>query len=179
MQIQKRGELVKLLHHFSLPFIIAEVGCAEGRFSKQIYDWGVKKLYLIDLWEEMPFIPGCASFGQVWHDENYKQVLKEFGSKGDVEIMKGFSHKMATRIEDASVSLIYIDSDHTYDGVKSDIRIWWEKLVPGGIMAFHDYHDNGNYGVQRAVIEFMKGETQINIIPEDGNTENRGAWIRK
>jgi len=36
MEIKHRGELCKILDEFSLPKIIAEVGAAEGRFSKEI-----------------------------------------------------------------------------------------------------------------------------------------------
>ena len=34
------------------------------------------------------------------------------------------------KLEDA----IYIDGDHTYDGVKKDITLWEKKIVSGGIM---------------------------------------------
>jgi len=179
MQIRVRGELYKLLDEFSLPRIVAEVCCAEGRFSKEMYDWGVERLYLVDLFESMPFIEGCASFDDSWHLENYKKVVSQFGDKPNVTILKGFSHKMAECVPDESLGLVYVDGDHRYDGVKTDIRFWWPKLAPGGIMAFHDFHDEGGYGVKRAVVEFMKGERGINIIQEDGKLENIGAWIRK
>lgn len=180
MEIKKRGDLIKLLHEFNLPLTVVECGVAQGLFAQEMYNnWGLQKLILMDLWEEMPFISGCASFPQKWHDDNYKQVVDYFGDKEDVIILKGFSHKEAKYILDESIGLIYIDANHLYDGVKADIKTFWPKLVPGGIMAFHDYNDNGGYGVQRAVTEHMKGESGINIIVEDGNIENRGAWIRK
>lgn len=179
MIISERGQLNLLLDHFSLPRRVAEIGCAEGRFSKQMLDWGVEHLYLVDLWECMPFIEGCASFEDSWHESNYEKIVQEFYGKSNVTILKGFSHKMSKEIPDESLGLVYIDSDHRYDGVKSDIKFWWPKLAPGAIMAFHDFHDNGGYGVQRAVTEHMKGEQHTNLILEDGKTENRGAWIRK
>lgn len=179
MTIKTRGELCKLLHHFSLPMIVAEIGVAEGRFSEEIYNWGVKKLYLVDLWENFPFIEGCASFSDEWHYDNFKRVTDVFANKPEVNVIRGFSHKIAKTIQDESLGLIYIDCDHTYQGVKADIAAWWPKLVSGGIMAFHDYHDEGGYGVKRAVTEHTKNESLINVILEDGNVENRGAWIRK
>ncbi|MGE5307585.1 MAG: class I SAM-dependent methyltransferase, partial [Deltaproteobacteria bacterium] len=37
------------------------------------------------------------------------------------------------------IRLIFIDGDHGYEGVKSDIELWKGKVVDGGILAFHDY----------------------------------------
>lgn len=179
MQIKYRGELIELVNEFNLPKFIVEVGVAEGRFAEEIYKWDIDELWLVDLWETMPFIDGCASFDQQWHDANYKRVKELFEGKKDVFIMKGFSHKIAESIPDESMGLIYIDSDHSYGGCKSDVKSWWPKLVPGGIMAFHDYGDWQNYGVNRAVIEHVKGEVNVNVIPEDGQLSNIGAWIRK
>jgi hypothetical protein len=179
MIIKKRADLYKLLDEYNLPKTVAEIGVAEGRFSQEIYNnWGVDRLYLVDLWETMPFVDGCASFSQEWHDKNYENVIKHFSEKKEVTILKGFSHKMASFIGNETLGLVYIDSDHSYNGAKSDIQYWWPKLVNGGIMAFHDYGDY-NYGVNRAVIEFVKGEVNVNRIEEDGKTENIGAWIRK
>ncbi len=33
---------------------------------------------------------------------------------------------------------IYIDSDHSYNGVKTDFSFFWPSLSSGGIMTFHD-----------------------------------------
>jgi hypothetical protein len=178
MKIRYRNELIKLIDHFGLPRTVAEIGVAEGRFSEEIYRWNVDALFLVDIWETIPFIDGCASFDQEWHDVNYKRVVDIFGSKENVAILKGFSHKMANNIDDGSLGLAYVDSDHTYQGCKSDIKIWWPKLAPGGIMAFHDY-GNLAYGVNRAVIEYVEGERYVNVIEEDGDIANIGAWIRK
>lgn len=44
---------------------------------------------------------------------------------------------------------IYIDADHSYEGVERDYRLFWTKLKKGGFMSFHDillkrhpHHDN-------------------------------------
>jgi hypothetical protein len=151
---------------------------AEGRFSVELMDNGIEALYLVDAWEQIPFITGCASFEDEWHDDNYKKVVDLFAGDKRVCILKGFSHKMAKAVPDKSLGLVYIDSAHDYQSVKADIKIWKDKLVDGGIMAFHDFHDEGGYGVKRAVVEFTTDETLINIIQEDGKLENIGAWIK-
>lgn len=177
MTIDSRTQLADLMRHFNLPMTVAEIGVAEGRLSTEMYNWGLDHLYLVDIWERVPFIEGCGSFSQEWHDKNYEEVKARFIGKENVSILKGFSHKMAENVPDESLGLAYIDGDHTYNGVKSDREVWWPKLVPGGIMAFHDYK-NPRYGVNRAVIEFV-GEVNVNVLIEDGNIDNIGCYIRK
>lgn len=178
MIITTREDLPKLMKHFNLPMVVAEVGCAEGIFATEMYGWGLDKLYLIDIWENVPFIEGCASFEQKWHDSNYERVKGLFGDKPNVVILKGFSYKMANEIPDESCGLIYIDGDHTYNGVRADINSFWPKLINGGIMAFHDF-GNMQYGVNRAVQEFTRNEQKIYHLVEDGNYVNWGAYIIK
>jgi hypothetical protein len=48
------------------------------------------------------------------------------------------SHKMAKQWE-KPIEMLWIDGDHSYRGVCSDIRNWAHFVVPGGIVAFHDY----------------------------------------
>lgn len=177
MEINTRSDLPKLLDAFQLPRRVCEVGTAEGIFSTEMFNWGLEKLYLVDIWEKVPFIDGCASFEQEWHDTNYKQVMDLFGDKPNVVILKGFSYKVATEIPDGSLGLVYIDADHTYQGCKADIQVYWPKLIIGGIMAFHDF-GNPHYGVNRAVQEFTQNNG-INILIEDGKEENIGSYIRK
>lgn len=60
---------------------------------------------------------------------------------------------------DGDVHLIFVDGDHEYPGVKGDILNWQDRVVPGGIMAFHDYNPPKFkwrlIGVERAVNELM------------------------
>jgi hypothetical protein len=180
MQIKRRIELVKLMRHLGLPMTAAEVGVAQGLFSQELLYAGIEKLYLIDLWETVPFIRGCASFDPQWHESNYDRVTTELQKEildGSAVILKGFSYKMADLIPNNSLGLVYVDGDHSYIGCRTDIDAFLPKLIPGGIMAFHDYGNTDDYGVQAAVLERAQGE--IFIIEEDGNKENIGAYFIK
>jgi len=178
MEITSRIELVELMKHLNLPLTAVEVGVAEGTFSLELLQCGVEKLYLVDLWERMPFISGCASWGQEWHDNNYREVVEKINPyKDKVTILKGFSHKMAEHIPDESLGLVYEDSNHFYDGVKSTIEFYLPKLVKGGVFAFHDFGNEG-YGVGKAVQEFTKN-VGLFYLPEDGDINNMGAYFLK
>lgn len=179
MKIDSRVQLVELMKELKLPLIAVECGVAEGIFSKELLQMGIETLYLIDIWENVPFIPGCASFEQSWHNTNFEDVKEKFQDNLNVIILKGFSYKMAERIPDGSLGLAYIDADHSYDGVKSDINVFLPKLVQGGIIAFHDYANLG-YGVGMAVIEFAsRNNIAVHELREDGNVNNIGAYFIK
>jgi len=54
-------------------------------------------------------------------------------------------------VPDGSLDFVYIDADHTFDHVMSDI-IWWARKVRyGGIVAGHDYYRFRRAGVVPAV----------------------------
>lgn len=180
MNITSRSQLGELLTRFKLPRKVVELGVAEGRYSREMMAWGLDELHLVDLWETMPFIPGCASFDQKWHDENYIQVLQlQSEYPNSIFVHKGFSHKIAKEMPDEKFGLIYVDAAHDYNSVCNDIESWWVKLVSGGIMAFHDFGLQV-YGVNRAVTEFANAnKLEIHELIENGALENKGAWIRK
>lgn len=55
---------------------------------------------------------------------------------------------------DNSLRYVFLDGDHNYPGISSDLVAWYRKLAPGGIFAGHD-HEPPFPGVIRAVKEFF------------------------
>jgi hypothetical protein len=178
MIIESRTQLVELMRYLNLPLVATEVGVAESIWSSELLALGVEKLYLVDIWENIPFIDGCASFDQEWHDKNYEQVKEKFANDSRVVILKGFSHKMANEVPDESLGMVYIDADHSYHGAKADLHSWVRKVVKGGIVAGHDYL-NPTYGVNRAVQEFTANEFPIHILEMEQGVNNAGFYFIK
>lgn len=167
MQIQFRQELGKLMWHLQVPKVILELGCAEGWFTKDILKWDFDKLYLIDNWATIPNQTGDGNYPQEWHDNNYNQqleIVKPFGDK--VTIIKGLTSDVVNQIPDNSLGLIFIDACHEYGCVKSDLELYFSKVVSGGIIACHDYM-NLSYGVNKAVTEFCKDKYEVHLIPDE------------
>ena len=52
------------------------------------------------------------------------------------------------------ISVLFIDGDHTYQGVKRDINAWHPHVKEKGVMFFHDCDESGP-GVMWAVSEFV------------------------
>jgi len=68
---------------------------------------------------------------------------------------------------DNHFDMIYIDGDHSYEGVKRDIRTAFLKIKNGGWIMGHDYemnmkkaHRSYNFGTKAAVDEFCKANGQ-------------------
>jgi predicted O-methyltransferase YrrM len=59
-----------------------------------------------------------------------------------VDVARGFGQRLG---------LLFIDGDHSYEGVSADIDAWLPHLRPGGVVAFHDV--GWAEGVQRALRE--------------------------
>lgn len=174
--VQYRRDFWKLLK--DIPGGAAEIGVAEGRYSKEILEWpiDIPKLYLVDRWECNPDQQGDGGAPQEWHEHNLDLVammLIPF-SPSRYQLLRGESHQMASFVDDQSLRFVYIDCDHSYEGVMRDILSWSPKLIKGGIMAFHDY-DNPQYGVERAVTEFRRGKP-IHRVPED-HPMDAGAYF--
>lgn len=179
MEIKYRSQLVDLLKHLNLPLVAVEVGVAEGYFSKDLLNAGLDKLYSVDAWETLNQ-KGDGGFPQDFHDKNYTAAierLKPFGGKSI--ILKGLSKDMAKNVPDNSCGLIYLDGDHSYNGVWSDLTCWFYKLVKGGIMATHDYLSPA-YGTKQAFQEFvvLTEASSIYAIPEN-KEEDAGAFFIK
>ena len=157
----------------------AEIGVAEGNFAQDILMWPVEfpVVYLVDRWRCVPTMKGDSAQSQIWHDKNRLKAIARVESFGNrARILKMESVEAANLIQDRSLSFINVDSDHSYEGVSTDIRAWWRKLKKGGVIAFHDYENKG-YGVKRAVHEFAKRESlTVYQLPED-KEEDAGVFL--
>ena len=56
-----------------------------------------------------------------------------------VYLYEGDSVAMAEKFEDNFFELIFVDGDHSPEGVKRDILAYYPKLKPHGLLLFHDY----------------------------------------
>lgn len=171
--INTRAKLHEIID-LSLPG--AEVGAASGVFSLEILSWGIAKLYLVDIWQNIPSIRGMASEPQKEHDQRYQDAKKRMEPFQNAIFLKGLSTKVARQIPDNSLGFVYLDACHEEEDVFADLHAWVPKLVFGGVLAMHDYGDQ-NYGVKRAAMRFCNGKYKIHELVEDGRIENIGAYF--
>lgn len=169
MNITTRIQLIDLVKRLHLPVTVAEVGVAEGRFTKEILSQGIEHLYIIDRWQSVSTQKGDGSFPQEWHENNYRQVLDTVATwdKDTYTILKMDSVEATTHIPDSSLGLVYLDADHSYEGFLRDISAYYSKVCKGGIIAGHDVLNN-DYGVGKGLHEFCTAHNiTYSIIPEN------------
>lgn len=102
--------------------------------------------------------------------------------KDKVTIIKGLTNEVANQVPDNSLGLLYIDACHEYQCVKTDLELYYPKVVSGGLVCGHDYL-NLSYGVNKAVKEFALANgyslSDINETTEDGDISNVSFWFIK
>lgn len=72
-------------------------------------------------------------------------------------LIRDDSHKESTVgrvqeiIQDGKIDLLFIDADHSYEGVKSDFEMYSPLVKKGGLIAFHDIANDpdATYGVNK------------------------------
>ncbi len=127
-----------------------EIGSFEGASAIWLLDFfSGLKITCVDT-----FSPGFDDVTGEYEQRFDRNVL-EYGNrviklKGkSTDVLKSFSSR-------SKYDLIYIDGDHTYEGVKADIELAYPLLKAGGVMIFDDYN-NTDFGVRQAVDEYLEG----------------------
>ena len=155
-RIYKSGHRDFLLKKLPKNATCAEIGVRTGKFSTQILEYTKpKELYLIDTWSG-----GEVLTDEVYTDEvakqYYDEVTKKFAKNEKVKIIKSRSAEASKQFPDSFFDWIYIDGDHSYQGVKADLEAYFDKVKSGGFITGDDYKERQRLGVIKAVDEFQK-----------------------
>jgi hypothetical protein len=148
--------------------VCAEIGVWKGDFAAQILEVvRPAKLHLVDPWAFMTDeayaesrYGGKVAADQVAMDELHAGVLRRFAgpiADGVVEVHRCGSDEAAAGFQDATFDWVYVDGNHLYDYVRSDLASYEPKVKPGGLIAGDDYGEAGWWedGVTLAVDEFV------------------------
>ena len=100
---------------------------------------------------------------------SYKNIIK----------YKTDSTSYLKSLEVPTFDFIYIDGDHTAEGVLRDAVLSWRLLNPGGIIAFDDYTWIDPRGI--AYQPKWSIDTFVTIVKEDSEilTVNTQVWLKK
>lgn len=124
--------------------VCVEIGIARGELSEYLMNHvhGIEEYHGVD-----PFLGGYdtsdamsnelakVNSSVVW-SHAVLQVLKHQGCK--FRLHYGLSTVVYKDFPDNSVDCIFIDGDHTFEGVKADIQKWSPIIKPGGYYFFDD-----------------------------------------
>jgi SAM-dependent methyltransferase len=163
----REAERREMLAELPRDAVCAEIGTWRGGFAATILaDRSPRQLFLIDPWEhrveetyEKASYGGNMQGGQRALDAMHQDVLDRFAEEiaaGQVVVLRKRSTDAASTFSDESLDWIYIDGDHSYDGVTADLEAYARTVKPGGRIAGDDYGHQGSWfedGVKRAVDE--------------------------
>lgn len=87
------------------------------------------------------------------------RTLESFGLERHVLLFQGGVDAFFAA-HDVGPSMVFVDADHTYEGVRKDLETLARVLAPGVPVLCHDYvnqeNDTGELGVRRAVDEWER-----------------------
>ncbi len=160
---------------FDKPLMGVEIGVASGKHAKQILNFlNIKQLVLVDPWKvhsddwqaDNTSPKGLDKFDDTFHENNYKKAVKNFSNNPKVKIIRDYSVNAAKMFDDKYFDFVYLDGDHSYEGVKKDLDSWYPKLKKFGVMCGDDY-GNIHLPVIEAVSEFVYEHKLLVTCSED------------
>lgn len=122
-----------------------EVGVEKGKNAQEMFECIPNlKLYAVDPFKEHPnsYSYSKSVSARHWND-SFMQVCKGQTQKRmqgrNAVIIEKFSEEAVQDIPYNSLDFVYIDGDHSYDYVMTDIILWTRRVRSGGIVSGHDY----------------------------------------
>jgi predicted O-methyltransferase YrrM len=122
------------------------VGASACCFGAAQLDAGFGRIYCIDTWTNDAMSEGAR--------DTYAEFIENTSPFSRFILpLRGFSIDMFDQVRSLTdhLELLFIDGDHSYEGVKSDWEAYKHLLRPGSIVVFHDW--GWAEGVRRVVTE--------------------------
>lgn len=94
-------------------------------------------------------------------------LLKDFKLDSKVDIIKGDTTSYPNK--DMKCDLLFIDGDHSYEGVKADYEHWISTLKDGGSLLFHDSCGKKEGRIRKSEVPKLMPEIPYKKIAEVGS----------
>ncbi len=165
-----RGEAITefLKVHCPEPTMGAEIGVWQGRTTAcLLQEFPGLTMYMVDPWPDswpedgryyqqsmdMPMVD--PAFMKQTHNSAMKAT--EFAADRRI-VLRGMSMDMAPAVPDGTLDFVFLDGDHSKEGLAEDLGAWWRKVRSGGIVCGHDWEhpEYTAWGVREAVKEFVE-----------------------
>jgi predicted O-methyltransferase YrrM len=148
--LEEIGPLISIYEKLK-PKTVLEIGTANGGTLFLYSKLATEDALIISI-----DLPG-GKFGGGYPDWKTPLYRKFARPKQHLELVRANSHDDATfektkkLLNGRPVDFLFIDADHTYEGIKKDFLTYSELVAPKGVIAFHDVanHPNPVYGVHK------------------------------
>jgi cephalosporin hydroxylase len=146
LALQKPEELGSFLRYLSertKPKVVVEIGTAQGGMLYALAQVASPTGTLISI--DLPGGDRDETSQEDKYGERDTERMRSYIQKGQtVEFLQMDSHDIATRatleriLDGRTIDLLFIDGDHSYEGVRADWNLWRPLVSADGIVAFHD-----------------------------------------
>jgi predicted O-methyltransferase YrrM len=175
-----RDELVYILRNESFK-TGAEVGVQTGAYSQYLLsNWPTcTEFHCIDLWTQQKHYNDSANVNNVIQESFYTQTRERLKKwENIVHYHRNYSSVAVNDLKDESMDFIYIDARHDYTGVTEDLKLYWQKLKYGGLLAGHDFFDaheivGQDWGVDQNGVHQKDGKAVKSAVIEFAAIHNR------
>jgi len=135
---------------------VAEIGVYKSHLAKAVLRSPgastIREYWAVDRW-----VAGTPA-KQAKSDGLFEYATKLMGWFPALRVMRSDSVKAAEDFVQGYFDIVFIDADHSYVAVNSDINAWMPKVRSGGFLCGHDFFegmDASHPGVARAVREWF------------------------
>jgi predicted O-methyltransferase YrrM len=141
------NELALILKYASSAGKVVEIGCYEGATTTALALNTPGQVYSVDL-----FTPGRVGICYTY----WIARAHLFRSRIDnVHLIKASSHEAAKHFS-SEIDFLFIDGDHSLEGIERDWFDWFPKVRSGGIIALHDCRVSENSPVELGTMQFYR-----------------------
>lgn len=150
----------------------AEVGVDAGRLSAMLLAANpTLHLVAVDHWPaDYPDGPWEKGKGkargaakQQWKRDKFHRVTHPYRTR--ITLIDKPSVEAAEQVPNGALDFVFLDADHSYEGVMADIMSWTPKIRHDGYLLGHDYSEKHFPGVVKAVNDSF-GFGEIMLMPD-------------
>ena len=129
------------------------LGASAVPIARSIQRWG-GTLTCIDTWSgELNSDGGTATGRPPVMLFGAARAMVEAGVSANVRLIPAMTRE-AAKYWSTPIDFLYVDADHSYDGVWADLTVWYPHVKPGGLIVGDDYASSIYPGVKEAWDEF-------------------------
>lgn len=136
------GDWETLIHYARDKKVVVELGTNIGS-TAIVLSHCAKVVHTIDVFERLEFIENLDQREMYKnHWESNKHTFESITAKlkfyPNIVVHQDLSYAAADYFPYDDTDLVFIDADHSYQGVKKDFEAWFPKIKTDGYFVFHD-----------------------------------------
>ena len=169
------GDLYVLLRYCDEKDIVVELGTNTGSTAR-LLSMRCNKVYTVDVFEKTDLIKDEMHrnlYTRIRRDlpVTYESACLQLSDCKNVQVMQCMTTEAAKIFDDGDIDTLFIDADHSYEGVKADYEAFFQKVKIGGVFLFHDTISNLHDGSVQFKKEVLDNDKRLVALPVSSEFE--------